>query len=383
MARQKASNRRPRPRVDDVVTLDTEYVEQMKETDEAQSSDTAPAVAEGSEETTKPEPSVPDQPDENAQTFGEQGKAWMTVEIAEDHQPATLTALSFAGEKLKGQAVVDALREIYHIQRGFKKKTLKEAIKTAKKEGLARGTFIIAKSKQPEPGADGEVELLFQPNTQTEVALPDQAVKDALAKDDLEAVLEKELVGALVAPGETVARLTSPTSGTPGKDIFGKAIEDPGKEAELNAGANVTLADGEFTAQSHGYVCVIKDEISVLSPVWIAPEFQEAYFVHFPQVRKAPLPQPDWIAQGAQQAGVTSGLDDGPMLATSPGRYSSFTTTASRAECFCRDSRCRARYLFLFCALTHSSANKPAVLARSPRLWFVPGKGRSARGDLH
>lgn len=314
MARQRARDRRPRKRVDDVVTLDKEYVEQMKETKEAESAEAAPSAepegVKGVEGEAKPASSAPSpEPDENAKTFGEQGKAWMTVEITEDHRQATLTALSFGGEeKMKGQAVVDALREIYHIHRGFKKKTLKEAIKKARKEGDVRGAFVIAKGKKPEPGKDGEVVLLFQQNM--DVVLPYQAVKDALANEALEAVLEKEVVSALVGPGETLARITPPTEGTPGKDIFGKAIEEPGKEAELNAGANVTLKDGEFAAQSYGYVCLIKDEISVLSPIWVSPEFQEAHFVHFPQVRKAPLPQPEWIAQAAELAGVASGLDD-------------------------------------------------------------------------
>ncbi len=313
MARQKVRDRRPRKRVDDVVTLDKEYVEQMKAAEKAESSEAAPKESPAAEdeaaESTQQEVSHPD-PDEGSHVFGEQGKAWMAVEIAEDHQQATLTALSFAGQKMKGQTVVDALKEIYHIKRGFKKKTLKEAIKKAKKEGEARGTFVIAKSKQPEPGTDGEVELLFQKKTDADVVLPYQAVKDALAKEDLDAVLEKELVSVLVAPGETLARITSPTPGNPGKDIFGKLIEQPGKEAQLNAGANVISKDGEFAAQSYGYVCLIKDEISVVSPIWVAPEFQEAHFVHFPQVRKAPLPQRDWIESAAQQAGVTSGLDD-------------------------------------------------------------------------
>ena len=313
MARQRARDRRPRKRVDDVVTLDKEYVEQMKETKEAESAEAAPSAepegVKGVEGEAKPASSAPSpEPDENAKTFGEQGKAWMTVEITEDHRQATLTALSFGGEeKMKGQAVVDALREIYHIHRGFKKKTLKEAIKKARKEGDVRGAFVIAKGKKPEPGKDGEVVLLFQQNM--DVVLPYQAVKDALANEALEAVLEKEVVSALVGPGETLARITPPTEGTPGKDIFGKAIEEPGKEAELNAGANVTLKDGEFAAQSYGYVCLIKDEISVLSPIWVSPEFQEAHFVHFPQVRKAPLPQPEWIAQAAELAGADAHVE--------------------------------------------------------------------------
>lgn len=305
MAHQRVRERRPRKRVDDMVTLDKEYVEQMDAAKKAESSETAPPTSNGPEDKAAETEEL-----EVAHVFGEQGKAWMIVEIAEDHQQATLTALSFAGQKMKGQTVVDALKEIYHIKRGFKKKTLKEAIKKANKEGEARGAFVIAKSKEPEPGTDGSVELLFQETAETDAALPFQAVKDALAKEVLDAVLEKELVSVLVAPGEVLARIAPPTPGNPSKDIFGKPIEQPGKEAQLNAGPNVISKDGEFAAESFGYVCLIKDEISVLSPFWVGPEFQEAHFIHFPQARKAPLLQRDWIVNGAQKAGIISGLDD-------------------------------------------------------------------------
>ena len=72
-------------------------------------------------------------------------------------------------------------------------------IKKAKKEGGRRGVFVIAKSKKLEPGSDGAIGLLFQGDGEADVVLPYEAGKDALTKKALEAVLEKELVGALVA----------------------------------------------------------------------------------------------------------------------------------------------------------------------------------------
>ena len=314
MARQRARDRRPRKRVDDPVTLDKEYVKQMEAVEKKEESSDSESVApppDADEKTPEPEAEVSHtEPDEGAKVFGERGKAWMTVEIAEDKQQATLTALNFAGETVKAQAVVDAIREIYQIQHGFKKKPLKEAIKKAKKEGEVRGSFVIAKSKDPEPGADGSVELLFQETGQADAALPYQAVKEALAKEALDAVLEKEVVSVLVAPGEALARVVPPTEGKPGKDIFGTPIEQPGKEAQLTAGSNVTSSEGQFESQYYGYACVIKDEISVLPPFWIAPEFDKAHFIHFPQARKAPLPQRDWIESAASLAGIAGGLDE-------------------------------------------------------------------------
>ena len=314
MARQRPRDRRPRKRVDAVVTLDKEYVEQMREAESIEAEkeeDSAPsseeeAASDPAAQEERPAPAL----DDDAHPFGPEGKAWMKVEIPEDHGQATLTALSFGGEKLQQQAVVDALREIYHIERGFKKKTLKEAIKKAKKDAVARGAFVVAKSKPAQRGEDGRVDILFQGEVEEPAVLPYQALRDALGRDALDAVLEKDIMTVLVSPGETLARLVPPTPGTPGKDIFGKAIEEPGEEARLTAGVNVTREEAEFVAQSYGYACIIEDVISVVSPIWVSPDFQEAHFIHFPQGRKEPGPQSEWLTQEAQRAGVTSGLDE-------------------------------------------------------------------------
>ncbi len=84
MARQRVRDRRPRKRVDDVATLDKEYVEQMEAAEKAESSEAglaeSPAAEDAAAESARQEVSPPD-PDEGSHVFGEQGKAWMAVDL--------------------------------------------------------------------------------------------------------------------------------------------------------------------------------------------------------------------------------------------------------------------------------------------------------------
>ena len=84
--RTRGGSRPVRRRVDDTVAIDEEYLKEMSGTEEGDDD-------EGNEGEAGPE--------EGAHTFGESGKAWMTVEIAEDNLQATVTALSFGGEKVE------------------------------------------------------------------------------------------------------------------------------------------------------------------------------------------------------------------------------------------------------------------------------------------
>ena len=47
-------------------------------------------------------------------------------------------------------------------------------------------------------------------------------------------------------------------------------------------GPFVKLSDDRYTATILGYVCVLQAEISVIPPLWIAPDRMEAHYVRFP-----------------------------------------------------------------------------------------------------
>ena len=136
-------------------------------------------------------------------------------------------------------------------------------------------------------------------------------MKDALAKDELDAVLEGDPLSTLVAPEELLAAVEDPSEGEkPGKDAFGNTVTEPGEKAKVEAGENVEAIDDGFVSKAYGYVCITDDEISVIPPIWVSEDLLEAHFVHFAQARKPKPPQSDWLLQSLQLKGVTSGIEE-------------------------------------------------------------------------
>ena len=234
----------------------------------------------------------------------------MAVEISEDKLKARITALSFGGEKITAKEFVAAVQEQYQISHGLIKEGLQEAFDKAKAEDVVRGNFTVAEGSPPEPGEDGKVVLKFLGEAEESTALPYRELRTALGKEELDEVLEPELIAALVTPGEGLAVIKPPGEGKPGKDVHGNEIIQPGKEAQLKAGANVEKIDNGCISQVYGYVCLIDDEISVLPPIWVSADWQEAHFVHFAMARAAQPPQSGWLLQSLQLKGVTSGIDE-------------------------------------------------------------------------
>ena len=304
----RGGSRPVRRRVDDTISLDEAYLEEMSG-EAAEGGEGEDEGKEGGDKDRDGEREGDVAP-EGAHKFGDSGKAWMTVEIPEDNQQATVTALSFGGEELKPQVVVDVLREHYKIHHGFNKDALKEVIKKAQDEPVARGAFVVAQATAPEPGEDGKVVLKFLPDAGEAASITYRAMKDALAKEELETVLESEILSALVAPEELLAVVEDPTDGEAGKDVFGNATTEPGEKAKLRAGENVEATEDGIVSKAFGYVCLIDDEISVLPPIWVSPDFESAHFVHFPQVRAVKAPEPEWMVESLHLKGVSSGIED-------------------------------------------------------------------------
>ena len=296
MAKRRIKSGPRRRRIDDLAARDEEFLTEVAGESESEWAEEGEGAKQESHE--------------DARTFGESGKAWMVVELSEDNQQATLKALSFGGEKIKGQEVVDAIRDQYQIRHGFDKEAIKEAIAKARKDDVARGAFVIAKGTPGVAGEDGVISLKFMPESEGQGNIGYQALKDSLSREELDAVLESELPSALVAPGELLAVVTDPTEGEPQKDVLGNAVTQPGAEADLKAGENVEATADGFVAKAYGYTCLLDSRISVLSPIWVSGDLQRAHFIHFPQVRAEVQAQSHWLLQALQLKGVTSGIDE-------------------------------------------------------------------------
>ncbi len=237
--------------------------------------------------------------------FGEAGKAWWVVEISEDDTQAFLREFCFGGDtSVQREDLIKALEDEYGIRAGIKAELLDRVMERGlgEPEGTYRsgGDVVIAEGRPPLPPTEGSVDYKFLDLVGKKVDLPYAELLEAFQKPLLEEVLERDLRVRATAPGATIAVLTPPTAGSPGRDMFGNPTSmarraDAGTAAFLSVGENVLKDDDRYISEIYGYVCIQGSEISVRPPVWVSPDCSDAFFIHFPHVGPQVFPEPEWL----------------------------------------------------------------------------------------
>ena len=126
---------------------------------------------------------------------------------------------------------------------------------------------------------------------------PYERLRRALAAECLDEVLDGEIWVRAVAPRQDLAHYAlGPKGGN--KSAAGDL---------LKAGEHVRLINGRYQSEIYGYVHLDEGELSVLSPVWVAPDRMEAHFISFPQYGEMLAPQREWIADLLEAEGVCRG----------------------------------------------------------------------------
>ena len=91
-----------------------------------------------------------------------------------------------------------------------------------------------------------------------------------MLKSSAASAIRKNRSALVAAPGDLLARATSPTPGRSGRDIFGREVSAPveSRELRLEPGSHVTSTDsGEFHAERYGYVAIEEGRLSILPPI--------------------------------------------------------------------------------------------------------------------
>lgn len=267
------------------------------------------------EETDEPQAPEPVPPDDGATAFGDQQRAWATVEISEDGQTATLTSIALNGWQVTARDLANDLAEAFGLRGRFDGKVLRQLIEQAQVEPV-RGEFPVARGTPAEPGADGTVE--FKVVSGSESPVNDALKADfaaALAGTDIDAILAAVSAGITVAPGQVVARLEPPTQGTEGRNVRGESVMQPGAQAELVPGNNTHLDADQLIADVFGYVRRAGSSFEVIPPVWVSPDASQAHLIHFPELQTQDRYEPQWVQDCLQAAGVTHGVDEEAIAA--------------------------------------------------------------------
>jgi uncharacterized protein (DUF342 family) len=247
-------------------------------------------------------------------TFGDRSKAWMEVAVTPDGQGAFLEVLCLGGDTTIGvRDVVDALEEVYSITAEIDTDKVGSVVEkaAAKPREVIRDRQLIARGIPPGAGVDGKIVLKFSDGLLDGASLPYDALKTALSQKAPEEVVQFDLLTRMVFPGEVLAVTLHPTEGRPGRDVFGQVRKEKqmGGEALLKAGDHVKFQDERYVSEIYGYVCLLKNEISVLSPVWMAPDYTSAHFIYFRQAGAQRLPEAQWLVNLLKSQGIKKGID--------------------------------------------------------------------------
>lgn len=253
--------------------------------------------------------------DEGALPLGKEQVAWASLTISEDHQTGTLTALALNGADVTAKQLAHDLAAAFDIQGRFDGKVLRRLIAEAAAEPV-RGDHVVVRGTPAEAGTDGRIEWLCAPkdNEAATQALQADLAARLAAGSPTEALTEAPTV-ILVAPGQVLARRIAPTAGTPGKDLTGRVLTEPGQEAALAAGEHTRFEGEELQAQILGCVHREGDTLSVVPPVWVAADGMSASFLHFPELRRLPACQPGWLVDCLAAAGIAAGIDEEAVAA--------------------------------------------------------------------
>ena len=259
------------------------------------------------------------------------GEGWLQVTITADGMEASLQSLT-APADLSVEGFCRELADRFGVVAGIDEAAVANLIRRAQRQGQIHGPVVLARGRPPVPGEDGFIRYLFVPDAEAEdePRLPFADLAQALSEAQLDEVLGQNVHARMVTPGQRIAERVPPgqtclvapgtplaerrpaSAGVPGIDVLGQEVLIPGREAHLEAADNVCVEADVYRADVYGYVCLLDGELSVLPPVWVAPDRMTAHFVHFPQAIAATdptaTPKPAWIAQALETAGVCRGI---------------------------------------------------------------------------
>jgi uncharacterized protein len=114
----------------------------------------------------------------------------------------------------------------------------------------------------------------------------------------VEAVGADDIIAELQAPKEHAI-----------KDAYGRP-QAADSHGDLEAGMNVVLVDEKkFKALVYGYLVVMNDEISLLPPIWISPDRNEARLLNLPQFFPIKFPSEDDVLGHLKSMDISHGIE--------------------------------------------------------------------------
>ena len=243
------------------------------------------------------------------QSFGSSGKGWMEVAIARDGLEARLEKMTLGGDaSIDGDDFRDGLESSYGIRSGIDEDVVGEVVGQARAEPdkVISGDFTIARGQLPGIAQTGRVEYRFLDGVDR-TKLDFSELKSALSERDLSTLLARKIVARVVVPGELLALAAASVPAKMGRDVHGNVVN---AEPALRTGVNVEVRNDRFHSTIYGYACLLGNQLSTLSPIWMPPDRMEAYFIHFPRVGANVVPDREWLLELMDTSMITHGFDE-------------------------------------------------------------------------
>ena len=137
---------------------------------------------------------------------------------------------------------------------GIKYGILYENIKKIAENPEFDRTYVVAVGKRPVNGDDGKLEIY----------------QEAVSKSDKKGKVDFREMAAkksrkIVKAGDVIGKLTKPSPGIPGMDIYGDPVKsNPGKPAPVKIGSGIKIEqDGSLVAEKEGMLVIKNDEVYI------------------------------------------------------------------------------------------------------------------------
>jgi hypothetical protein len=144
------------------------------------------------------------------------------------------------------------------------------------KVALAEKSWILVAEGSPARKAEwteycmpGKPEQIVSLDTLSLMSLQVEALFEAEELNE-ESLHDIRVLAAV--PGEVIAKVHKRNADDPGRDVFGRELEnDEAVASRPETDDTVTFEAAEFKAARFGYVCLSNNRLSVLPPFWIGP----------------------------------------------------------------------------------------------------------------
>ena len=231
------------------------------------------------------------------------------IKISEDKLIATIDRIT-ADDTLESilGLIVDQ-----GITVGIEQENIRSSLAKAR-TGQIQYEVTVARGKPPKILKDTEIVYHFPDELSDEEGRtpPFERLKNLLDGPHGEAAKSWKGITQLVSKDEVIAELL-PAQTQLGKGVCGDVINIAMPDnLKLEAGENTVLSeDGtKCMADLYGYVGLLADQPTVLSPIWVSEDHMEARFIFIRPPKDCPVPTEDELQELLEQKWIEFGLMD-------------------------------------------------------------------------